>query len=64
MDSVNEYETIGMIALIGLVVLPGVLWISKAKGAGGVILRSAVVGTLLLGAVTVEASMDQAANSF
>ena len=63
MDTVNEYEQIGMIALVGLVLLPGVLWISKAKGTGGVILRSAVVSTLLLGAVAAEASMDRTAEA-
>jgi len=60
----TELEEFGMVALIGLVLLPGILWVSKAKGTGGVILRSAVVGALLIGAVTVEASMDQAAEAF
>lgn len=59
-----EFEEIGMVALIALVLFPGVLWISKGKGTGNTVFRAAVVGSLLLGAVTVEASMDQTADSF
>ncbi len=56
-----EIEELGMIALVALVLLPGVLWISKGKGTRSTIFRAAAVGALLLGAVTVESSMDQAA---
>ena len=58
-----ELEELGMVALIALVLFPGVIWISKGKGKGTTIFRAAAVGALLLGAVTVEASMDQAADS-
>lgn len=60
----TDFEELGMVALIGLVLLPGILWISRGKGTRSTIFRAATVGALLLGAVTVEASMDQAANSF
>ena len=58
-----EIEELGMVALIALVLFPGVIWISKGKGTTSTIFRAATVGALLLGAVTVEASMDQAADS-
>ncbi len=56
-----EIEEIGMIALVALVLLPGVLWIAKGKGTRSTIFRVATVGALLLGAVTIESSTDQAA---
>lgn len=56
-----EIEELGMIALVALVLLPGVLWISKGKGTRSTIFRAATVGALLLGSVIVESSMDQAA---
>jgi hypothetical protein len=56
-----EVGELGMVALIALVLFPGVLWISRGKGTRSTIFRAATVGTLLLGAVTIESSMDQAA---
>ncbi len=57
-----EIEELGMVALIAVVLFPGVLWISRGKGTRSTIFRAATVGALLLGAVTVEASMDQSAD--
>lgn len=56
----EEFEELGMVALIAMVLFPGVLWITRGKGTRSTIFRAATVGALLLGAVTVEASMDQA----
>ena len=58
-----EAEEMGMVALIGLVLLPGVMWVGSAKGGGQVVLRSLVVGALLAGAVVLEASLDKTADS-
>lgn len=59
-----EFEELGMVALIGLVLFPGVIWISKGKGKRSTIFRAAAVGALLLGAVKVEAAMDETAEEF
>ena len=56
-----DAEEIGMVALIGLLLLPGVMWIAKGKTAASKIGRTALVGCLVAVAVKVEASMDDAA---
>ena len=55
-------EEIGMVALIGLLLLPGVMWIAKGKTTASKIGRTTLVGCLVAAAVRVEASMDQSAN--
>lgn len=59
----GKLEQIGMVALIGLLVFPGVIWVSKAKTGGSMVLRAAIAGSLLVGAVILEASMDETAES-
>lgn len=58
-----EMEVIGMVALIGLLLVPGVVWIAKGKSPASMIGRTALVGALIAAAVTLEASMDQSADS-
>lgn len=54
-----ELEEIGMVALIGIVLVPGVMWVAKARGVGRTLLRGAVVASLVFGAVALEASLDK-----
>ena len=58
-----EAEELGMVALIGLVLVPGFMWVANGKSAGAKIVRAAVVGSLIIGTVALEASLDKSANS-
>ena len=58
-----EVEELGMVALIGLLLIPGLLWISKARSTASMIGRTALVGGLIAAAVTIEASMDTSAGA-
>jgi len=61
-DNLEEFEQFGAVALIGLLLLPGVAWILRAKSGGAIAVRSVVVGAVIAGAVAVEAAMDRTAN--
>ncbi len=54
-----EMEEMGMVALIGVLLLPGVIWIAKGKTMPSMLGRMAVVGGVIAAAVTLEASMDK-----
>ena len=54
-----ELEEMGMVALIGVLLVPGVIWIAKGKSSAGMFGRMAVVGGLIAAAVTAEAAMDK-----
>ena len=59
----TELEEGGLVALIGMLLLPGVLWIAKAKDAKSTAIRSALVVGLIAGALAIEAAMDHTADS-
>ena len=56
-----ELQEGGLVALIGLLLLPGVMWISKAKTGKSMAVRSSVVVGLIAGALAIEASMERTA---
>ena len=57
-----EAEELGMVALIGLTLIPGVIWVSKAPTGTRMALRTALVAGLIVGAVVLESKMDKGAN--
>ncbi|ADW70108.1 hypothetical protein [Granulicella tundricola] len=58
-----EFEQIGMVALIGLALVPGMIWVSKAKTGTRMALRTSLVTGLIVGLVALEASLDKTAES-
>jgi hypothetical protein len=58
-----ELEEMGVVALAALVLVPGFLWVSKAKSGAGMLLRGATVTGLLAGALLVERTMHRTANT-
>ncbi len=56
-----ELEEGGLVALIAMLLLPGALWIAKAKDGKAMAIRSAVVVGLIGGALAIEAAMEQTA---
>jgi hypothetical protein len=58
-----EFEEMGMVALIGLALVPGIIWTSKAKTGLRMALRASLVGGVILGAVALEASLDKGAEA-
>jgi hypothetical protein len=58
-----EAEEIGMVALIGVILVPGFMWIANAKGAGSKLLRMVAVGSLVTAAAMLELSVDKTVNS-
>jgi hypothetical protein len=58
-NSFVEFEEMGMVALIGVLLVLGLIWIAKSKSAASMIGRTAVVGGLIAAAVTIEAAMDE-----
>ena len=58
-----EFEQIGMVALIGLALVPGLRWTSKAKSGTRMALRASLVAGLIVAAIALEASLDKTAES-
>ncbi len=58
-----ELEELGMVALIGVLLVPGVLWIAKGKSSASMFARMAAVGGLIAAAVTLEATLDRTADA-
>ncbi len=56
-----ELEEGGLVALIGLLLLPGVLWIGSGKTAKSMAVRTSVVVGLVAGALAIEAAMERTA---
>lgn len=56
-----ELEQGGLVALIAVLLLPGVLWISKAKDGKSMAVRSAVVAGVVGAALAIEAAMERTA---
>ena len=54
-----EVEELGMVALIGVLLVPGAIWIAKGKSTASMVWRTALLGGLIAAAVTIEAAMDQ-----
>ena len=57
-----ELEEMSMVALMAALLLPGVVWLSKAKTGPAMLERAVVVGVLLVGAAVLEGKLDQTAN--
>ncbi len=58
----TEFEKLGMVAMIAALLLPGMVWVMKAKSTPAMLGRAALVSGLILGAVRVEAQMDESAS--
>jgi hypothetical protein len=58
-----ELEEVGTVAMIGLLLVPGVLWIAKSKTGANAAVRAAFVGAVIAGAVAIEFAMENTANS-
>jgi uncharacterized membrane protein len=56
-----ELEEGGLVALIGVLLLPGALWIAKAKDGKSMAGRAALVAGLVGTALMIEAAMEQTA---
>jgi hypothetical protein len=58
-----ELEEVGTVALIGLLLVPGVLWVAKSKTGANAAVRAAFVAAVIAGAVAVEFAMEKTADS-
>lgn len=56
-----ELEEGGLVALIGLLVVPGLAWVAKAKSGKAMAVRAAVLAGVAATALAIEAAMDKAA---
>ena len=56
-----EFEKLGMVAMITAMLIPGMMWVAKAKSTPAMLGRTALVVTLIVGAVRVESSIDESA---
>ncbi len=56
-----EFEKLGMVAMIAAMLIPGMVWVVKAKSTPAMLGRATLLSALILGAVRVEASMDESA---
>ena len=57
-----ELEEGALVALFGVLLLPGVLWVASAKSGKSMAVRSSVVVGLIASALAIEAAMDRTAN--
>ncbi len=58
-----EMEEMGAVALIGLILTPGMFWIGSAKSTASRIGRVAIVAGLVGAAMALELTLDRTANS-
>lgn len=58
-----EVEELGMVALIGVILTPGVMWLAMGKTATSKIVRALVVGSVVAAAVAMERALDTTAES-
>ncbi len=56
-----EFEKLGMVAMIAALLIPGMVWVMKAKSTPAMLGRATLVSGLILGAVRIEAGMDASA---
>ena len=57
----TEFEKLGMVAMIAALLIPGMVWVMKAKSTPAMLGRATLVSGLILGAVRIEAGMDASA---
>jgi hypothetical protein len=57
-----EVEELGRVALISVLLVPGILWIANGNGAAARVRRSMVLGGLIAAASGLEAILDSRAN--
>ena len=57
----TEFEKLGMVAMVAALLIPGMIWVSKAKSTWAMLGRTALVCGLTVGAVRVEAGLDRSA---
>ena len=58
-----EAEELGVVALIGVIVVPGIIWAAKGKSGGGILRRTLVLAGLVGAALAIEATLDRSANT-
>ena len=58
-----EVEELGVVALIGILLVPGLIWIAKASSTASIVRRTALVGGIIAAAVTIESAMDQSVDN-
>lgn len=58
-DSFIEFEEMGMVALMGVLLVPGLIWIAKGKSTASMVRRTVIVGGAIAGAVVLEAALDR-----
>jgi hypothetical protein len=58
-----EAEELGVVVLIGVLVVPGLAWIVRAKTGGAALRRLLLVTGVVAGALAVEAVMDRNVNA-
>ena len=54
-----EFEKLGMVAMIAALLIPGMVWVMKAKSTPGMLGRATLLSGFILAAVKVEGSIDQ-----
>jgi hypothetical protein len=63
MSREQEFEGVGMAALVGALLLPGVFWIARGKSAAAIAGRTILVAGVIAAAVTFEGLVDDAAEA-
>ncbi len=56
-----EFEKLGMVAMIAALLIPGMVWVMKAKSTPAMLGRATLLSGVILATVKVEGSMDQSA---
>ena len=59
----TELEEIGLVGMIGVFVVPGLMWVVEAKTGGAALRRLLVVSGAVAAALALEAVLDHSANS-
>jgi hypothetical protein len=58
-----EMEEVGMVAIIGLILVPGAMWVGNGKSLGSKLVRGMIVGAAIAAAAMIESSLDNTVNS-
>ena len=59
----QEFEGIGMAALVGALLLPGIFWIIRGKSAAAIVGRTTAVAAVITAAVLFEGAVDTTAEA-
>ena len=59
----TEVQELGVVGLIGLLLLPGALWIARGGNGVAKTRRTAVVAAIVVGALALEAALDRSAET-